>query len=133
TPARGTAPGPRGAGGGGAPGVSPRARGAPRGAAPNPPPAPRRGGPPPQVGPAPSAVSVGPSDTVLARACQGMAAGTQAPGLLAVMFRAGTSDRDRAAAAKSVGGTLGGPTAYGEEYVVLPPDAGPLPVVADRL
>ena len=91
------------------------------------------GGVPPQVGPAPSAVSVGPSDTVLARACQGMAAGTQAPGLLTVMFRAGTSDRDRAAAAKSVGGTLGGPTAYGEEYVVLPPDAGPLPVVADRL
>jgi len=34
-------------------------------------------------------------------------AGTQAPGVLTVMFRAGTSDHDRAAAAKAVGGTLG--------------------------
>ena len=91
------------------------------------------GGAAPSVGPTPSAVSVEPNDTALARACQGLPAGTQAPGLLTVLFRAGTSDRDRAAAAKSVGGTLGGPTPYGEEYVLLPPGAGPLTVIADRL
>lgn len=81
----------------------------------------------------PVVVDLGPSDTVLARACSGEPGGGEAPGLLAVIFRAGTPDRERAAAAKSVGGTLAGPNGYGEEYVRLPDGAGPLPAVADRL
>lgn len=81
----------------------------------------------------PVIVTLGSTDTTLARACAGAPAGSEAPGLLAVMFRPGTSDQDRAAAAKAVGGTLAGPNDYGEEYVRVPPDAGPLTVVADKL
>jgi hypothetical protein len=81
----------------------------------------------------PAAVYVAPTDTTLARACDGAPAGTEAPGLLAVLFRTGTSDRDRAAAAKAVGGTLAGTSDYGEEYVRVPETAGPLVAVADRL
>jgi hypothetical protein len=62
-----------------------------------------------------------------------MPAGSEAPGLLAVIFRAGTSDKDRAAAAKAVGGTLAGTSSYGEDYVQLDVGAGPLAAVADRL
>ena len=76
---------------------------------------------------------VAPPDTVLARACAGLPAGAEAPGLLAVVFRPGTSDTARAAAARAVGGTRAGTSQYGEEYVQVPPDAGPLPAVADRL
>jgi hypothetical protein len=82
---------------------------------------------PPGVGPEE------PSDTTLARACQGYPAASEAPGLLAVIFNAGTSDRDRAAAAKAVGGTLAGSSPYGEDYVRLAVGAGPLTVVADQL
>ena len=74
-----------------------------------------------------------PTDTTLARACAGYPAGSEAPGLLAVIFNAGTSDRDRAAAAKAVGGTLAGSSPYGEDYVRLAVGAGPLTVVADQL
>jgi len=81
----------------------------------------------------PVIVTLGSTDTTLARACAGAPAGSEAPGLLAVMFRPGTSDQDRAAAAKAVGGTLAGPNDYGEEYVRVPPEAGPLTVVADKL
>lgn len=86
--------------------------------------------------PAPPPVNVGvaaPTDPTLARACVGMPAGSEAPGLLAVIFRTGTSDKDRAAAAKAVGGKLAGTSSYGEDYVELDPGAGPLTVVADRL
>ena len=76
---------------------------------------------------------VAPQDTVLARACAGLPAGAEAPGLLAVVFRPGTSDTARAAAARAVGGRRAGLSEYGEEYVQVPPDAGPLPAVADRL
>ena len=74
-----------------------------------------------------------PTDTTLARACAGYPAGSEAPGLLAVIFNAGTSERDRAAAAKAVGGTLAGSSPYGEDYVRLAVGAGPLTVVADQL
>jgi len=77
--------------------------------------------------------ALAPVDTTLARACNGAPGGTEAPGLLAVVFRSRTPDTARIAAAKAVGGTLAGPTGYGEEYVRVPPDAGPLTVVADRL
>jgi hypothetical protein len=111
------------------------------------PPTPRTGpapGGPPSVGAVPSGAApysggppspttLAPTDTTLARVCRGVPGGIEAPGLLAVVFRAGTSDQDRIAAAKSVGGTLGGPSEYGEEYVLLPPDAGALTVVADKL
>jgi hypothetical protein len=84
--------------------------------------------------PLPSNVGVAaPSDPTLTRACAGMPAGSEAPGLLAVIFRAGTSDKDRAAAAKAVGGTLAGTSSYGEDYVQLEVGAGPLAAVADRL
>jgi hypothetical protein len=119
---------PRAAGGSAAP------------AAPAPPPAERV---PPALGPGSVAtdpvsipVDVGqadPTDTTLARACAGYPAGSEAPGLLAVIFNPGTSDRDRAAAAKAVGGTLAGSSPYGEDYVRLAVGAGPLTVVADRL
>jgi hypothetical protein len=74
-----------------------------------------------------------PTDTTLARACAGEPAGSEAPGLLAVIFVPGTSERDRAAAAKAVGGTLAGSSAYGEDYVRLAVGAGPLTAVADQL
>ena len=119
---------PRAAGGSAAP------------AAPTAPPAERV---PPALGPGSVAtdpvsipVDVGqadPTDTTLARACAGYPAGSEAPGLLAVIFNTGTSDRDRAAAAKAVGGTLAGSSPYGEDYVRLAVGAGPLTVVADRL
>jgi hypothetical protein len=90
--------------------------------------------PPPQT-PSPAAVSVpvAPTDTTLARACADAAPGTLAPGLLAVVFRPGTTDRDRAGAARAVGGTVGGLTDMGEVYVRVPPGAGPLHLVADQL
>jgi hypothetical protein len=77
--------------------------------------------------------SADPTDTTLARACAGEPAGGEAPGLLAVIFATGTSEGDRAAAAKAVGGTLAGSSPYGEDYVRLAAGAAPLTVVADRL
>ena len=93
---------------------------------------------PGSVGTDPVAIPFGvgqaePIDTTLARACAGYPAGSEAPGLLAVIFNAGTSERDRAAAAKAVGGTLAGSSPYGEDYVRLAVGAGPLTVVADQL
>ena len=98
---------------------------------------------PPALGPGSAAtdpatipLNVGPadpSDTTLARACAGSPEGSEAPGLLAVIFVAGTSERDRAAAAKAVGGTLAGSSPYGEDYVRLGVGSGPLTVVADQL
>jgi hypothetical protein len=89
-----------------------------------------------QTDPATIPLNVGPAepaDTTLARACAGEPAGSEAPGLLAVVFTAGTSERDRAAAAKAVGGTLAGSSPYGEDYVRLAVGAGPLTAVADQL
>jgi hypothetical protein len=85
--------------------------------------------------PTPAAVAVpgAPRDTTLARACAKTAPGALAPGLLAVVFRPGTTDKDRASAAKAVGGTVGGFTELGEVYVHVPVEAGPLQLVADRL
>jgi hypothetical protein len=91
-------------------------------------------GAPAPVRATPEAVTaLAPVDTTLARACNGAPGGTEAPGLLAVVFRSRTPDTARVAAARAVGGTLAGPTGYGEEYVRVPPNAGPLTVVADRL
>jgi hypothetical protein len=89
-----------------------------------------------QTDPATIPLNVGPAqptDTTLARACTGEPAGGEAPGLLAVIFTPGTSERDRAAAAKAVGGTLAGSSPYGEDYVRLAVGAGPLTAVADQL
>jgi len=89
-----------------------------------------------QTDPATIPLGVGPADptdTTLARACAGAPAGSEAPGLLAVIFSPGTSERDRAAAAKAVGGTLAGTSPYGEDYVRLAVGAGPLTAVADQL
>jgi hypothetical protein len=76
---------------------------------------------------------VAPADTVLAKACSGLPAGAEAPGLLAVVFRPGTSEAERVAAARAVGGALAGASEYGEDYVRVPTDARPLTVIADRL
>jgi hypothetical protein len=74
-----------------------------------------------------------PVDSILATACRGAPAGKPAPGLLTVVFRAGTPETDRVAAAKEIGGALAGMTASGEEYVRLSAESGPLPVAAARL
>ncbi len=71
-------------------------------------------------------------DLLLERVCAGLAAGSPAPGLLAVVFRPGTAEEDRQRAARAVGGTLKGPTESGEEYVRLP-DGAALNVSADSL
>jgi len=73
-----------------------------------------------------------PVDSILLTACRGALAGRPAPGLLTVVFRAGTPDTARAAAAKAVSGALV-VTTTGEEYVQLSPESGPLPVAAARL
>ncbi len=84
--------------------------------------------------PSPTVVQfTAPVDTALARACADAPAGSEAPGLLSVVFRAGPSVTDKAAAAKAVGGAMAGETGYGEEYVKLAVGSGPLTVVADRL
>ena len=90
--------------------------------------------PAPAAGSLPIDVSDGPPiDTTLARACIGLPGGSEAPGLLTVVFRGGTRDRDRIAAAKAVGGSLAGESMAGEEYVKLAAGAEPLAAVADRL
>ena len=56
-----------------------------------------------------------PVDTVLVRACQYGKNGGSAPGVLGVLFRARSTDKERAAAAAEVGGKvipLGGREAY---------------------
>ena len=112
-------------------------------AAPGAPGAPTTDRVPPALGPGstqtdPATIPLGvgpaePTDTTLARACAGEPAGSEAPGLLAVIFNPRTSERDRAEAAKAVGGTLAGTSPYGEDYVRLAVGAGPLTVVADQL
>lgn len=81
----------------------------------------------------PVEVSEAPADPILARACAGEPGGAEAPGLLAVVFRARTPDTEQAAAAKAIGGTLAGQSPYGDIYVTVPDSAGPLRDVADRL
>ncbi len=74
-----------------------------------------------------------PVDSILAAACREAPPGRPAPGLLTVVFRAGTPDTARVAAAREVSGTLAGMTASGEDYVRLSPESGPLVVAAARL
>jgi hypothetical protein len=73
------------------------------------------------------------ADTLLAAACGDAPAGTEAPGLLAVLFRARTTAEVRSASAKQVGGMIAGESAEGESYVRFPADAGAPAAVADRL
>lgn len=87
--------------------------------------------PPPAMLPAASPAP--PPDAVLAKACAGESGGAEAPGLLAVTFRAGTAESAQADAARAVGGTVSGESPYGDTYVSIPDNAGPLPLVADRL
>ena len=82
----------------------------------------------------PLVVNVAPPDTILIAACAGAPPGSMAEGILAVAFRSGSTDREKAAAAKLVGGVLAGPAAgTGEEYVRLTADAPSVKVAADRL
>jgi hypothetical protein len=87
--------------------------------------------------PAPSGplvVNVAPPDTILIAACAGAPPGSMAEGILAVAFRSGSTDREKAAVAKLVGGVLAGPAAGpGEEYVRLTAGAPSATVAADRL
>jgi hypothetical protein len=73
------------------------------------------------------------ADTLVASACGDAPAGSEAPGLLAVLFRARTTEEVRHAAAKQVGGTIVGESDEGENYVRFQPDAGAPSAVADRL
>jgi hypothetical protein len=79
------------------------------------------------------AATVAPADTTLKKACTGAPPGMLAPGLLAVVYRPGTTREEAIAAAKSVGGEIAGMSELGEVYVRVPPSAGALDVVADQL
>jgi hypothetical protein len=82
----------------------------------------------------PLVVNVAPPDTILLAACAGAPPGSMAEGILAVVFRSGSTDRERVAAAKTVDGVLAGPaTSVGEEYIRLTSAAPSLTVAADRL
>jgi hypothetical protein len=74
-----------------------------------------------------------PADTTLKKVCSGVAPGSLAPGLLVVVFSAGTTREAAQAAVKTIGGTIAGMSDKGEVYVQVPPSAGPLPTVADQL
>jgi hypothetical protein len=84
-------------------------------------------------GDSPPAAAASPADTTLKKACTGAPPGMLAPGLLAVVYRAGTTREEAIAAAKSVGGEIAGMSDLGEVYVRVPPSAGALDVVADQL
>jgi hypothetical protein len=73
------------------------------------------------------------ADTTLKRVCTSAAPGMLAPGLLAVVFRPGTTKPEAIEAARAVGGAIAGMSDAGEVYVEVPPAAGPLAVVADQL
>jgi hypothetical protein len=81
----------------------------------------------------PPAETASPADTTLKKACTGAPPGMLAPGLLAVVYRTGTTREEAIAAAKSVGGEIAGMSDLGEVYVRVPPSAGALDVVADQL
>jgi hypothetical protein len=74
-----------------------------------------------------------PTDTTLKRVCTGTAPGAIAPGLLAVVFRPGTTKDEAVGAATAIGGRIGGMSDMGEVYVLVPPEAGRLSDVADQL
>lgn len=73
------------------------------------------------------------ADSLLASACGDAPPGSEAAGLLAVLFRARTTAEVRRTSAKQVGGTIAGESDEGETYVRFPPDAGAPSAVADRL
>ncbi len=81
----------------------------------------------------PPAAATLPADTTLKKACTGATPGMLAPGLLAVVYRPGTTREEAIAAAKTVGGEIAGMSDLGEVYVRVPPSAGALDVVADQL
>jgi hypothetical protein len=89
--------------------------------------------------PSPSAAALpGPAapeatDTTLARVCKGAVPGELAPGLLAVVFRAGTTRPEAVAAARAVGGTIVGMSDAGEVYVDVTAGGAPLAAAADQL
>jgi hypothetical protein len=72
-------------------------------------------------------------DTVVARACESASAGSWAPNLLGVVFRAEASESDRTAAAREVGGTLVGRGDGREAYIHLPENSVSVRVAASRL
>jgi hypothetical protein len=74
-----------------------------------------------------------PVDSAVVRACDGVRAGAPALALLRVRFRSGTSEGERNAAARSVGGRLEGTAATGEWYVLLEASHMPLRAAADSL
>ena len=63
-----------------------------------------------------------PADPALVAACKPGEDGASAGVLLLVKFARGTTDADRAAAAKSIGGRLGGDSPDGLTYIVPPAD-----------
>jgi hypothetical protein len=74
-----------------------------------------------------------PPDTLLANACRGTLPGRPAAGLLTVVFKAGTPDSSRVAAAKEVSAAFIRVPETGEEYVRLSPESGPFVVASAKL
>ena len=89
--------------------------------------------PTPTAPTAPTAPTTESADTTLKRVCRGAPPGVLAPGLLAVVFRPGTTKPQAIDAARAIGGTIAGMSDAGEVYVEVPPTAGPLKLVADQL
>jgi hypothetical protein len=74
-----------------------------------------------------------PVDSTLAVACRALAPGARAPALLLVTFRAGSTDREQAQVAASVGGTLAGTAMTDERYVQVSAGAASVRTAADSL
>lgn len=73
-----------------------------------------------------------PVDSVLSSACSSTRGGAVAPGLLLVVFRDGTTDKERSAAVTAAGGASAGAAPMGGEYV-RPDTAGSARDLADQL
>ncbi len=90
---------------------------------------------PPEPSPQPAlVVNVPPPvDPVVERACRSVSAGSSAPNLIGVVFRAEATDSDRTAAAREVGGTLVAAAREREAYISLPDDRVPVRTAASKL
>jgi len=74
-----------------------------------------------------------PSDSVLSVTCRSMRAGSVAPGLLLVLFRDSTTQKDRSAAVTRAGGAVAGEAPGGGQYVRLASDSMSARTLADQL
>jgi hypothetical protein len=100
-----------------------------------------RATPPADTAPRPSADSAGPSlpqagiptDSILSVTCRSIRGGTVAPGLLLVMFRDSSAQKDRSVAVTRAGGAVVGEAPGGGQYVRLASDSISSRTLADQL